>query len=146
MSFASAFRVPARRALSSTSTKRLGTQFRASSYRGFSTEAPPPPKQNFGLYAGLGAIAAGGAAYYLFNSSDSSKSLTAKSTTTQVTKFVPTKADYEKVCYHCAFVHCNKPLNRIVVRSTNASVKLLTRPVTTMVDISTSHVVAAFDN
>jgi len=97
MSFASAFRVPARRALGSASTRRLGAQFRASSFRGFSTEAPPPPKQNFGLYAGLGVIAAGGVAYYLLNSPDSSKSFAAKSAAAQATKFVPTKADYEKV-------------------------------------------------
>lgn len=100
MSFASvAIRVPVRKALCSASTRRVAAQARTTSFRGFSTEAPPPPKQNFGLYAGLGAVAFGGVAYYLLNSSsDSSKSPAAKSTTTQTTKFVPTKADYGKVC------------------------------------------------
>ena len=101
MSFASAtFRTPVRRALCSAPTKRVGAQVKATSFRGFSTEAPPPPpKQNFGLYAGLGAVAFGGVAYYLLNSSsDSSKSSVAKATATQPTKFVPTKADYDKVC------------------------------------------------
>ncbi|KAF8550609.1 heme peroxidase [Imleria badia] len=98
MSVSSTFRTPLRRALFSASTRRVGAQVRASSYRGFSTEAPPPPKQNFGLYAGLGAVAFGGVAYYLLNSSfDFSKSPAAKSTPTQATQFVPTKADYSKV-------------------------------------------------
>lgn len=110
MSFASAFRAPVRRALCSASTRRVGPQVRASSFRTFSTEAPPPPpKQNFGLYAGLGAVAVGGVAYYLLNSSpDSSKSTTAKSTTTQATKFVPTKADYEKVCLLGVFIRTTR--------------------------------------
>lgn len=96
MSFTSAaLRAPVRRALYSSSTRRVASQARASSFRGFSTEAPPPPKQNFGLYAGLGAVAFGGVAYYLLNSSsDSSKPPTAA---TQTAKFVPTKADYGKV-------------------------------------------------
>lgn len=101
MSFASAFRMPVRRVFCSASTRRVGAQARASSFRAFSTEAPPPPpppKQNFGLYAGLGAVAFGGVAYYFLTlSPDSSKPTTAK-TATQATKFVPTKADYEKVC------------------------------------------------
>jgi cytochrome c peroxidase len=98
MSFASAtFRTPVRRALCSASTRRVGAQVRASSFRGFSTEAPPPPpKQHLGLYAGLGAVAFGGVAYYLLNSS--SDSPVAKATATPATKFVPTKADYDKVC------------------------------------------------
>lgn len=98
MSFASAVRAPVRRAFCAASTRRAGAQVRAS-FRTFSTEAPPPPpKQNFGLYAGLGAVAvaAGGVAYYLLNAS--SESTPAKSTVTPATKFVPTKADYEKVC------------------------------------------------
>lgn len=97
MSFTAAFRTPARGALRSASTRQIGAQVRPSSFRGFSTETPPPPKQNVGLYAGLGAVAVGGVAYYLFNSSsDSSK---APSIAVQATKFVPTKADYEKVCW-----------------------------------------------
>ena len=95
MSFASAFRIPACGAVRA-STRRVGAQARASAFRGFSTQAPPPPKQHFGLYAGLGAVAVGGVAYYLLNSS--SDSSTSKSTVVQATKFVPTKADYEKVC------------------------------------------------
>lgn len=98
MSLASALRTPARRALCAASSRRIAAQFRASSYRGFSTETPPPPKQNFGLYAGLGAVAVGGVAYYFLSTSSDSKSAASKSATTQVTKFVPTKADYDKVC------------------------------------------------
>lgn len=96
MSVASAVRAPVRRALCSTSTRRISAQFRASSFRGFSTEAPPPPpKKNFGLYAGLGAVAAGGIAYYLLNSD--SESIAAKPAA-QAAKFVPTKTDYDKAC------------------------------------------------
>ncbi|KAG6375666.1 heme peroxidase [Boletus reticuloceps] len=95
MSVASAFRAPLRRAVGAASTRRVGAQVRVSAFRGFSTETPPPPpKQNFGLYAGLGAgaVVVGGVAYYLLNSSSDSTTATP-----QVTKFVPTKADYEKV-------------------------------------------------
>lgn len=101
MSFA-AIRAPLRRQALSTSFKRA--ELRTSSFRKYSTEAPPAAKSNTGLYVGLGAVVfGGGIAYYLYNSS----SETAKATSTGLksaaqsakvaTNFVPTKADYQKV-------------------------------------------------
>ncbi|KAG1725426.1 heme peroxidase [Suillus paluster] len=101
MSFA-AFRAPLRRQALSASFRRA--ELRTSSFRKYSTEAPPAAKSNTGLYVGLGAaILGGGVAYYLYSSS----SETAKATSTALksvaqsakvaTNFVPTKGDYQKV-------------------------------------------------
>ncbi|KIJ04766.1 hypothetical protein PAXINDRAFT_164804 [Paxillus involutus ATCC 200175] len=104
MSFTAAFRAPVRRTVFSTSCRRAGTEVRANSFRKFSTEVPPPaPKSNTALYAGLGAIAFGGVAYYLYtSSSDTAKEAStavksAAQTAKVATKFTPTKADYQKV-------------------------------------------------
>jgi cytochrome c peroxidase len=101
MSFA-AFRASLRRQALSASFKRA--ELRTSSFRKYSTEAPPAAKSNTGLYVGLGAVVlGGGVAYYLYDSSSD----TAKATSTALksaaqsakvaTNFVPTKADYQKV-------------------------------------------------
>jgi cytochrome c peroxidase len=99
MSFATAFRAPIRRAVFSASFRRAGTESRANSFRKFSTEVPPPPKSNIGLYAGLGSLAFSGVAYYFYTSSSDTKeaSTVAKSAAQTATKFTPTKADYQKV-------------------------------------------------
>ncbi|KIJ60031.1 class II peroxidase [Hydnomerulius pinastri MD-312] len=103
MSFA-AFRAPARKAVFSASFRRAGAELRLNSFRKFSTEVPPSaPKSNTGLYAGLGAVAFSGVAYYLYtSSSDTAReaSTTVKSAVQTVkagAKFTPTKADYQKV-------------------------------------------------
>lgn len=80
---------------------------RAPAFRKYSTEAPPPPPapkgSNTTLYAGLGAAALGGVAFWIYaSSSDSAKTAgTAVKSGVQSAKvaanFVPTKADYIKV-------------------------------------------------
>ncbi|KAF9236345.1 heme peroxidase [Melanogaster broomeanus] len=98
MSFPTAFRAPVRRAAFSASFRRAGTEIRANSFRKFSTEPPPAPKSNTGLYAGLGSVALGGLAYYFYtSSSDTTKGTAAKSAAQTAIKFTPTKADYQKV-------------------------------------------------
>ncbi|KAI0049939.1 class II peroxidase, partial [Auriscalpium vulgare] len=93
-------RAPARR--SAFASARVARASLRTSYRKFSTEAPPPPpepkKSNFALFAGLGAATAGGVAYYLLSSD--TLGTTAKSGAQIVksaTKFVPSQEDYQKV-------------------------------------------------
>ena len=101
MSFA-AFRAPLRRQVFSGSFRRA--ELRTSSFRKYSTEAPPAAKSNTGLYVGLGAVVVGGGlAYYLYTSSSETSKTTstalksAAQSTKVATKFVPTKEDYQKV-------------------------------------------------
>ncbi|KAH7889082.1 heme peroxidase [Phlebopus sp. FC_14] len=96
-----AFRAPIRKTVFSASFRRA--EVRASSFRKFSTAPPSAPKSNTALYAGLGAVAFTGVAYYLYTSSSD----TAQEASTGVksavqaakaaTKFTPTKDDYQKV-------------------------------------------------
>lgn len=102
MSFA-AIRAPLRRQAWSASFKR--PQLRTSSFRKYSTEAPPAAKSNTGLYVGLGAVVlGGGVAYYLYDSSSETAKVTssalksAAQSAKVATNFVPTKEDYQKVC------------------------------------------------
>ncbi|KAH9058790.1 heme peroxidase [Lactarius vividus] len=94
---ASSFRASARRApLASARIPRAS--FR-SSFRKYSTEAPPPKSSNTALYATIGLALVGGLGYYTFSSSDTAAT-TAKSgvqATKAALKFTPTKADYQKV-------------------------------------------------
>ncbi|KAG1863817.1 heme peroxidase [Suillus subluteus] len=101
MSFA-AIRAPLRRQALSASFKRA--ELRTSSFRKYSTEAPPAAKSNTGLYVGLGAVVlGGGVAYYLYGSSSETGKVTstalksAAQSAKVATNFVPTKEDYQKV-------------------------------------------------
>ncbi|KAI9442546.1 heme peroxidase [Lactarius indigo] len=87
----SSFRASARRA-PLISTRIPKASFR-SSFRKYSTEAPPPKSSNTALYATIGL------GYYAYSSSDTAAT-TAKSgvqATKAALKFTPTKADYQKV-------------------------------------------------
>jgi len=70
-----------------------------SSFRKYSTEAPPPKSSNTALYTTIGLVLLGGVGYYAYSSSDTaatsvkSGAQAAKS----ALKFTPTKADYQKV-------------------------------------------------
>jgi cytochrome c peroxidase len=101
-----AFRASARRA-PLTSARIPRASFR-SSYRKFSTEAPPPKSSNTGLYATIGLAVVGGIGYYVYSSSDSAAT-TVKSgaqTAKSALKFTPTKADYQKV--HFSTLSCQR--------------------------------------
>jgi cytochrome c peroxidase len=70
-----------------------------SSFRKYSTEAPPPKSSNTALYATIGLALVGGIGYYAYNSSDTAAT-TVKSgaqAAKSALKFTPTKADYQKV-------------------------------------------------
>ncbi|KAH9963898.1 heme peroxidase [Russula dissimulans] len=90
------FRATARRA--PLTSARPKASFR-SSFRKFSTEAPPPKSSNTALYATIGLALAGSVGYYVYSSSDTvgtsvkSGAQAAKS----ALKFTPAKADYQKV-------------------------------------------------
>lgn len=70
-----------------------------SSFRKYTTEAPPPKSSNTALYTTIGLALLGGAGYLVYSSSDTaatsvkSGAQAAKS----ALKFTPTKADYQKV-------------------------------------------------
>jgi cytochrome c peroxidase len=69
------------------------------SFRKFSTPPPPPPaaKSNAGLYTGLGLVAVGSVAFYVYTSeSGSTVENIFKSAKTKAV-FKPTKEDYQKV-------------------------------------------------
>ncbi|KIM45543.1 class II peroxidase [Hebeloma cylindrosporum] len=78
-------------------------QFRAEFNRKFSTPPPGPgaKSSNTTLYLGLGAAAAGGLAYYFYNTDGGKEAGTAVRSGAQAAKvaanFVPTKDDYTKV-------------------------------------------------
>lgn len=104
MSFVATLRVSTRRAAFSTVPSARGTPVR-SAFRKYST-APPPPEaksSNTMVFAGIGLAALAGAGYYVYaSSSDSAKEAsTAVKSAVQagkvITKFVPTKDDYQKV-------------------------------------------------
>ena len=91
------FRASLRRA-PLTSARVPKSSFR-SSFRKYSTEAPPPKSSNAGLYATIGLALAGGLGYYVYSSSDTAAT-TVKSgaqSAKSALKFTPTKADYQKV-------------------------------------------------
>ncbi|CAL1706350.1 unnamed protein product [Somion occarium] len=89
--------------------RSVNTRFRVPAFRRFSTETPPPPppeppkKSNTALYAGLGAAAVGGVAFWIYYSqSDAARTAgTAVKSGVQsakaATNFVPSKNDYVKV-------------------------------------------------
>jgi hypothetical protein len=93
------FRASARRApLASARIPRAS--FR-SSFRKYSTEAPPPKSSNTALYATIGLAVVGGFGYYVYTSSDTAAT-TVKSgaqTAKSALKFTPARADYQKVSY-----------------------------------------------
>jgi len=78
-------------------------QLRASFSRNFSTPPPAPgaKSSNTALYLGLGVAAAGGLAYYFYNTESGKEAGTAIRSGAQAAKvaanFVPTKDDYTKV-------------------------------------------------
>jgi cytochrome c peroxidase len=80
-------------------------QFRSAFNRNFSESTPPPDSgaksSNTLLYLGLGAAAAGGLAYYFYNTESGKEAGTAIRSGVQAAKvatnFVPTKDDYTKV-------------------------------------------------
>jgi hypothetical protein len=91
--------------------------FRSSGFRKYSTEAPKSSSNTF-LWAGLGAAAVGGVAWYVYSSGDAVKGAeTALKSGVQSAKvaanFVPTKEEYQKVrcylaptmCPDCAYVN-----------------------------------------
>lgn len=107
MSFA-ALRVSLRKAaVPAPSRAARAARFRAPAVRKYSTETPPPPpppkSSNTALYAGLGAAALGGVAFWIYTSSSDSAKVagTAVKSGTQAAKvaanLVPTKEDYIKV-------------------------------------------------
>jgi cytochrome c peroxidase len=95
--FVYSFRASARRA--PLFSARIPKSSFRSSFRKYSTEAPPPKSSNTGLYATIGLALIGGVGYYVYSSSDTS--LTAVKSGAQsaksALKFTPTKADYQKV-------------------------------------------------
>jgi hypothetical protein len=95
--FVHSFRASARRA--PLVSPRIPKAHFRSSFRRFSTEAPPPKSSNVGLYATIGLALAGGIGYYVYSSSDTAAT-TVKSgaqSAKSALKFTPTKADYQKV-------------------------------------------------
>ena len=70
-----------------------------SSFRKYSTEAPPPKSSNTAIYATIGLALLGGVGYYAYSSSDTAAT-SAKSgvqAAKSALKFTPTKTDYQKV-------------------------------------------------
>ena len=93
----SSFRASARRA--PLISARIPKGSLRSSFRKYSTEAPPPKSSNTALYASIGLALVGGLGYYVYTSPDTAAT-TAKSgvqATKAALKFTPTKADYQKV-------------------------------------------------
>ena len=85
--------------------------FRSSGFRKYSTEAPKSSSNGL-LWAGVGAAAVGGVAWYLYSSDDAVKGAeTALKSGVQSAKvaanFVPTKADYQKVCLSHRMFACH---------------------------------------
>ena len=78
---------------------RFPKQSFRSSFRKYSTEAPPPKSSNTALYATIGLALLGGIGYYAYTASDTAAT-TVKSgaqSAKSALKFTPTKADYQKV-------------------------------------------------
>jgi len=117
--FVHSFRASARRA-PLVSPRIPKAPFR-SSFRRYSTEAPPPKSSNAGLYATIGLALAGGIGYYVYSSSDTAAT-TVKSgaqSAKSALKFTPTKADYQKVTdfitlpYYTRIKLCAQVYNKI---------------------------------
>ncbi|KAG1715774.1 hypothetical protein ID866_1398 [Astraeus odoratus] len=101
MSLAAVLRTPVRRAVFSAPVRRA--ELRPTTFRKFTTNAPPPaPKSNTALYASIAAFTAAAAGYYFYTSSSDTarEAATAAKSTAQAgkaaVKFTPTKADYQK--------------------------------------------------
>lgn len=96
----SSLRSSSRLATRSAVQSRVST-FRGSGFRKYSTEAPKSSSNTL-LWAGLGAAAVGGVAWYIYSSEDTIKGAeTALKSGVQSGKvaanFVPTREDYQKV-------------------------------------------------
>jgi cytochrome c peroxidase len=78
---------------------RLPKQSFRSSFRTYSTEAPPPKSSNTALYTTIGLALLGGVGYYAYSSSDTTASSvkSGAQTAKSALKFTPTKAEYQKV-------------------------------------------------
>ena len=129
---ASSFRASARRA--PLISARIPKQSFRSSFRKYSTEAPPPKSSNTALYATIGLALLGGVGYYAYSSSDTAA--TAVKSGAQAAKshlkFTPTKADYQKVNRLAAFPRQLSSLTLAVRCTTRLPTKLM-KLVTTMV-------------
>lgn len=96
----SSLRSSSRLAARSAAPNRVSA-FKSPGFRKYSTEAPKSSSNTL-LWAGLGAAAVGGAAWYIFSSEDAVKSAetTLKSgvqSAKAAANFVPSKDDYQKV-------------------------------------------------
>jgi hypothetical protein len=79
---------------------RFPKQSFRSSFRRYSTEAPPPKSSNTALYTTIGLALLGGVGYYAYSSSSDTAATSVKSgaqSAKSALKFTPTKADYQKV-------------------------------------------------
>ncbi|TFY73415.1 hypothetical protein EWM64_g10597 [Hericium alpestre] len=98
-SIAAAARLSARRTAPSAARSGLARTALRASYRRYSTQPGPEATKsnssNTALFAGLGAAAVGGIAYYFYTSSDSVKS--GVQAAKVAVNFVPSKEDYQKV-------------------------------------------------
>ena len=102
------FRTSARRI--PLSSARFPKQSFRSSFRKYSTEAPPPKSSNTALYATIGLALLGGVGYYAYSSSDTAATSvkSGAQATKSALKFTLTKADYQKVKPLC---HVNSQAN-----------------------------------
>jgi len=121
--------------------------FRTSRFRKYSTETPKSSSSGL-LWAGVGAAAVGGVAWYFYSSDDAAKGAeTALKSGVQSAKvavnFVPTKADYQKVCCHVISHLSRVELSpRGVSRSTSRSPNFWT--MLAMLDTMTVHTAQCF--
>jgi cytochrome c peroxidase len=79
---------------------RFPKQSFRSSFRKYSTEAPPPKSSNTALYTTIGLALLGGVGYYYAYSFSDTAATSVKSgaqAAKSALKFTPTKADYQKV-------------------------------------------------
>lgn len=122
MSFVAALRVSTRRAAFNAAPRARATPVR-SAFRKYSTTPPPPEAKssNTMLFVGVGLAALTGAGYYVYaSSSDSAREAsTALKSAAQagkaITKFVPSKDDYQKVRH----LTCLLALGRHLMRCFN---------------------------
>ena len=77
---------------------RFPKQSFRSSFRKYSTEAPPPKSSNAALYTTIGLALLGGVGYYAYSSDTAATSVKSGAQAAKsALKFTPTKADYQKV-------------------------------------------------